>query len=274
MQAFWVRVKQSYRQGGTAPGSWNGGPYNLTFNYSSMQIPGNSALRAPKQNQDAEPRQAVRLWVTDGKFRDQTLLVFKPSGTMNENEGDIAKLADDVSFIPTLFTVKGSLEYAISKYPSLTADASYKVGFRVGKTGTYTINASELANIPKNINVYLYDKNTKERTDLTAGESYTFVSDSVNTINRFELQFVSRSTGFDRTEAGNTLTYVDGSGHIAVIGVTNSRIQIYDALGRLITDSRSDSDRWAYEQPLMTGVYLVKITDERRNVHTDRVVIK
>ncbi|MDR2839656.1 MAG: T9SS type A sorting domain-containing protein, partial [Paludibacter sp.] len=268
MQAFWVRVRSALPQD----------EYHLSFS-ENMRLNGNGILRSPQANSKAnqakpEPRQAVRLQVSTDIYHDATLLVFKPSGTMHENNVDMKKMANEHNFIPEIFSTKNNTERAISKYPTIVAGMSLDIGFRTGVQGKFTVSATELVDIPKNISILLRDNVSGDLTDLTVGESYTFTSAETNNAQRFSLQFVSNTTGFDHHEPTAAFAYVDDKNHIVALGVVDNKITLYDALGRTVTDQYANSDRWTYEHSLTAGVYLLKITDKNNVVKTNKLIIK
>jgi hypothetical protein len=242
-----------------------------------MKLGEDGYLRAPSRviSSNVGLRQAVRLQVSTGSYHDATLMVFKPSGTMTANSADMRKMANENNLTPEIFSKKNNSEHAISKYPTIAAGMSIPIGFRSGVAGSFTVNATELAEIPQNISVLLRDNVNGNVSDLTVGESYTFVTTAAtNNATRFSLQFVSNTTGFDNNEKNNRFSYVDEQNHIVALGVAGCKVTLYDASGRIITEQYSDSDRWAYNHPLTIGVYLLKITDKNNAVKTDKLIIR
>ena len=270
MQAFWVRVRRSLLQGSNNIPS---GSYSVRFTESmKFNPPVTGSLRAPK----ADPqRQAIRLNVSNGELSDQTLLIFKPNGTMGENSTDMEKMATENALFPEIFTqkTKNTPPLAICKYPTIYAGMKIPIGFRTGEAGSFSISASELNNIPNNLSVYIRDEQNNIEFDLSEGEPYSFTSNQVASTERFSLIFKLNTNVNNINRDKDAIVYVNSDNRIAARGVMGSTISVFDASGRILLRQAPTGDSWECDRLLMAGVYLVKITDANRS-YTEKVVVK
>jgi hypothetical protein len=269
MQAFWVRVRKTHLQG--MPGK--SGTYSIKFKESMKLGTSTGILRVRRQTpQMPADRQAVRLKVSGGKYSDQTLLIFKPNGTLNaSNDVDMEKQANDHPFIPQIYSRKANSKWAINKLPSITAGMQIPVGFNTGEEGIFTVSSSGLDNIPYNIDVILRDNHTGVDYNLSGGEVCTFYSDEVDTYSRFTLTFRANGNITDSNNAttSNLLVYADDASHITVLGAQGKEVSVYDAVGKLISRNLAASDHYVSPQTLTSGVYVVKIGN-----NVNKVIIK
>ena len=184
---------------------------------------------------------------TDGKT-DKTRLVFNNDATMDYEIGrDASKFHTDG--VPQIYTVNGSVKYAINERPTGMDDIH--LGFYAPVEGEYTLS------VPRSdAEVEIYDNLTKKTVDFTFGD-YTFNSEA----GTFNERFVVRLTGGGITAVkdgfrvdGITVVTVDGG--IELSGNVSGRVTIYNEAGMLL--SKPD---FAGKLTLDDGIYLIKIGD-------------
>lgn len=222
----------------------------ITFNAATERNIERANLRAKVGNTIDLNRRIVNIEIaggTDGKT-DKTRLVFNNEAKMDYEIGrDASKFHTDG--VPQIYTVNGSVKYAINERPTGMDDIH--LGFYAPVEGEYTLS------VPRSdAEVEIYDNLTKKTVDFTFGD-YTFNSEA----GTFNERFVVRLTGGGITAVkdgfrvdGITVVTVDGG--IELSGNVSGRVTVYNEAGMLL--SKPD---FAGKLTLDDGIYLIKIGD-------------
>jgi len=258
MQAFWVKV--------AADGS-NG---TLTFKdaHRSHFTDGANLLKV-KAN---ELRPRLRLVISNGAAKDETLIVGKSYASNLLDSYDIEKMSADNTSIPELFSLVQNQEMVINSMQELSDGKLVQLGFRPGQAGNYTLEVTQLENI--DAKAILVDHLTSSQTELQAGTTYSFSSDATATNSRFSIEFRApgATTSVNEVNASNTLVYVTDANQIAVqsAALTKAdRISVYNLAGQQLAMQNVEGQNTILSQPFSAGVYLVKV-----NNHLQKVIVQ
>ncbi len=258
MQAFWVKVAAD----NTTP--------SLTFKNTHRDhfTTGANPLRV-KAN-DLRPR--LRLVVSNGQVKDETLIVGKSYASNLLDSYDIEKMSADNTSIPELFSLVQNQEMVINSMQELNEGILVQLGFRPGQAGNYNLEVTQLENI--NAKVVLVDNLTSTQTELQAGTTYSFSSDATVTNSRFSIEFRApgATTSVKEVNASNTLVYVTDANQIAVQSMAITKadvIRVYNMAGQQLAMLNADGHNTLLKQSFSAGVYLVKV-----NNHLQKVIVK
>lgn len=258
MQAFWVKVDAD----NTTP--------SLTFKNTHRDhfTTGANPLRV-KAN-DLRPR--LRLVVSNGQEKDETLIVGKSYASNLLDSYDIEKMSADNTSIPELFSLVQNQEMVINSMQELNDGKLVQLGFRPGLAGNYTLEVTQLENI--DVKAVLVDHLTSSQTELQAGTTYSFSSDATATNSRFSVEFRApgTTTSLKDVNASNTFVYVTDANQIAVQSMAITKadvIRVYNMAGQQLAMQNANGQSTLLKQSFSAGVYLVKV-----NNHLQKVIVK
>lgn len=263
MQAFWVRA------------NLGGGILTLNNTMRSHGISTNR-LKSPASNTD---KQIVRLQVSNGTNSDETVLYFNDQATEDFDTYDSPKMSNNNLAIPEIFTMAGSEKVVINGFKKISLDNELPLGFMSLSTNNFTIKANEFSNIPSDTKLILLDKFDNIETDLTEGNEYSFNSDAVNSIDRFSIIFRSTAT-ITNSDLANfdskTFVFKNSNNQITVnckdFLKDNVTVSVYNAVGQRIANQKITRNTTNINQPLKTGLYLVKL-DCKGQIVTRKIII-
>ena len=154
-------------------------PNDLTVTARAM-MPSSSAHRT-----------VINLVLSNDENSDRTRIVFNDNAKMKyETSRDAAKFMAESLTVPQLWSVGGSVQYAINERP--LNDGIVELAARFGQEGSYTITLGNNSNVES---VILEDHLMGTRTELSAEQGYTFSSQAGLTKGRFYIVSNSVVTG-------------------------------------------------------------------------------
>lgn len=152
-----------------------------------------SPARAKAFSQNMCNRVIANITISDGDNTDRTRVVLNDNATMDyEMDKDATKFMSSDITVPQIFTSTSGINYAINERP--VSDGLVPLNLHIGKGGLQSISLPEAVN---GYTVMLEDKAEGKIITLTAGEEYTFSSNSGDCYGRFVLHFASETTGID-----------------------------------------------------------------------------
>jgi len=200
----------------------------------------------------------VRLQVSGNEYTDEAVVRFLPEATAEfDYEFDALKLYGDVAEAAQIYTNDGSQPLAINTLPETS---SVPVGIHVGTSGTYTITATELTDLPV---AALEDIQTGIITDLLSN-SYTFNFTTGEDEQRFVLHFGTVSV----PETFNSTANIYSNGKIAYVDLMNSskgEISIYTITGQLVTTASAVQGINKFNLAI-SGNYIVKFIGNQNTI--------
>ena len=206
----------------------------------------------------------VRLKLSGSDNIDEAIVRFltDASATFDGNY-DAYKLFGDDANAAQIYTVSGD-KLAINALPQTDA---VQVGVRVGASGTYTIAATEINEMPA---VSLEDTQTGIFTDLTKS-SYTFNGTTGDSELRFALHFGTLSV--NETENAVSGIYANhGILYVDLKDNAKSEILVYTVTGQIV--AKVPATQGSNKISLVnTGNYIVKVISDRSTM-VKKVFIK
>jgi len=258
MQSFWVRALENNVQ--------------LEFTNAMRkhnETAGAILLRAP-ESKSAE-RQLIRLQVSNGSATDEALLYFDAAAVNGYDRFDSPKMFNNNATIPEIFTAAGNEKLVINGMNNYNNGTSIPLGFYPGQSGSFSIKASQVNNFDADTRIVLVDNTTQSEFDLSAGDTYSFSSDAVNTTDRFSVLFKSASgtTSIEETGAGNMFVTAD-NGRLTLqlyhLLHNNARITVYNATGQNIHTQALHTQNTVLNRNFDAGVYLLKVENGSKPV--------
>jgi hypothetical protein len=254
-QAFWVRVNS-----GT-------GATKMYFNNNMRTHRDNdlNLMKAPK----ADSRLRVRLQLINGAESDETLICTDKNADYGFDAYDSPKMMNNSSSVPDLYTIAGDEPLVINGLNAIAENNELPLGFSLKAAAALKIKATELANLPENIRIYLRDKQENKETELTPETDYTFSTTeaTANNETRFSLLFRAPgvSTDVTNSEKEQFSVFVSAQNEIVIQAKENSNYAIYNAVGQIVENGKIISNL-----PLtinhLNGVFVVKVNNQSAKV--------
>jgi hypothetical protein len=256
MQAIWMRAK-----------TISGATLTLNSSMCSHQDVPNNKFRT--RSLGSTNNQVVRLKVSNGINSDETVLYANEKASNNFDIYDSPKMSNANNAIPEIYTQIGSEQLVINGMNSLVPDTEIPLGFMTKTANTFSINASEIVNLPDGVKVILKDNGTE--FDLSNGASYNFNSDVTTTSTRFSILFRSPgiSTEVTNPDKEHISVFVNTQNKIVISAKEGSNYAIYNAVGQLIENGQTTAKLQTVNRKLQTGLYVVKVGSV-----TKRVIVK
>lgn len=177
-QGFFVRVSAGQTSG------------SLTFrNAQRLTAPDATAF----QRKATDPRPVVQLDLRSAAGQADAFYAYAEAGATPafDSQYDAAKLPNSTGL--NLASTGSGENLAIDGRPAFTAGTAIGLSVGVPAAGTYTLAATDLANLPAGLNAYLRDAETGLTTKLTPGASYSFSATGAQAqaamVGRFTLVF-------------------------------------------------------------------------------------
>jgi|GEM_PF-2857798 len=192
----------------------------------------------------------IRLELAGNGYSDEAVIRFNLLSTEKfDGEYDALKLYSDAIQIPHIYTIGGTL----LSINSLPETSMVPVGVKTGTTGSYTIAATEINDMPY---VSLEDTKTGIFTEL-AKSSYTFNFTSGENELRFKLHFSALSVNEEKEQQASIYSYRK-TAYINLNTLKQADIYIYNTAGQLIYTRESAGGLISINMET-GGVYIVKV---------------
>jgi len=264
MQAFWVRVDSV----GVGKGTLCSGNFTINKSMCSHQS-GNNRLKSSASTTATQSiQQILRMQVSNGINIDEAIVLFNPNASNGYDSYDSPKMTNANVAIPEIYTKVGNENLVINGLNSIATNPSIPLGFTTGTANTFTIKASEIKNFDANTQIILIDNIRNTEQDLTNGAEYSFSSDKITTIDRFNIIFRTAGTvtGLDNTNRNHFLVYKNNNGEIIVNieGNVNNQasVSIYNAVGQKLHSKQCTGATTVLNPELTPGVYYVSVNGE------------
>jgi hypothetical protein len=214
---------------------------NLLFSLSH-QINGDNADNASFRKLETEISK-VRLQLEGEGIANDILIALKEDATLGEDYSLDAKKRDGNELI-SFYSMIGNQRYAIQTVPnSVETSIELALGYKLAKSGKYTLKATSIEGLSENISVLLVDKLAGKTFDLRAKEEVIINLASEQTVNdRFTLKFFSNAvvSGIDDNSANNRLKVFGTTSelHLAYNASGLQEVNIHTLDGKLIQKDR------------------------------------
>jgi len=248
-QAFFVQVSATYGTG------------NVIFKNSMRTHETGNQFFTP----DIDTNMKFRLNLTDSDSNANNILI---AFLLNATDGfdpmyDGHKLQGNKDI--ALYSLNGKEEMCIHALPPLTTERVIPLGFKAGLGGKYEFFLGELNNM-QDVEVYLEDLKLKKTVLLNKQPSYSFETSKGIINDRFVLRFKpSVISTPDNSSISSSITITTQKDKILVNLLdfnendVKGNIIVYDATGKLITNSSIDNSTMYLDIPLAKGCYFVRV---------------
>ncbi|GHU71182.1 hypothetical protein FACS189413_12580 [Bacteroidia bacterium] len=252
LQAFWVKVLEEKAD-----------ISDLTLDFANAQRLHKGAGDAPLRVAQAETQGLVRLEVSNGANKDQTVLVFNENAGNGLNRFDSEKMSNGNAAIPEIYTLAGSEKLVINSMNAIPQNSEITLGFNTGAAGSFTIRATTVSNIDSDLQIILKDKLAGVDFDLTNGEAHAFTSGVANTESRFAILFAPNvTTGISGNTAGKLQAYVSNGQLIIENGKWGDKVEIFNLTGQKLYGETLNGKSHIVNRTFAQGVYLVKVGND------------
>jgi len=268
MQAFWIKLEA------------DNSSEMLTFK-NSMRVPRDQSLTTNRLKMPAlATTQVLRFKVSNGSNSDATVVVSDPNAQDGFDKYDSQKMSNNNINIPEIFTLAGTQELVINHTNTFSANKELALGFRPGKAGFFTLEATEISNLDSNLKVVLLDKLTNTEENIQVGTSYSFTSEATSTNNRFSILFKTNSvaTGLDNSSDNrDVLVYRNAANQVTVLcGDASLKdepvVTVYDAIGQPLIQQKLTSTVTEINRVFIPGVYIVTMNKSKQRI-TKKIII-
>jgi hypothetical protein len=147
------------------------------------------------------------------------------------------------------------------------------LGFHPGKTGNFTIEATDISHIDSDLKVILIDKVTKTEQELTVGNAYNFTSDATATDDRFSIVFKTSSNNTDISQTANKenmTVYCNQNNRIMVICNdnlnSNASVNVSNTVGQSLIKQNLTGTITEINKAFIPGIYVVKVNNGKLNI--------
>lgn len=173
--------------------------------------------------------------------------------------------------------------YTIQAYSAITEDKVIPLALDASGTYNYTIQLTNIENIPDDQEIYLKDNLTDAYHDLRSETPYEFLSEAGAFNNRLEIVFREESetlSQLDETIKDLNLYYAIGRKKVVVLNPKNTslkQIDVVNMLGQSVyTISNMYDGRYnEYNlQNLNTGAYIITLTTSSNAILTKKIIVK
>ncbi|MFA4917516.1 MAG: T9SS type A sorting domain-containing protein, partial [Syntrophales bacterium] len=242
MQAFWVKVAQGYTTGTLI-----------------MDNPARVHSTVPFYKETSESN-VCRMEVSDGTLNDEAVVGFYQGAADIFDNYDSEKMFSTDNDYPQIYTLTSDNTIVIiNGLPELAANDERIVdlGFKTNVAGSFTLNATNMADFDSNIPAYLEDVQLNVIQDLRQSAIYNFSSAVVDDANRFKLHFGSMAVSITTISESSASVYA-ANNIIYVNTPKTAIIEVYDMLGNLIMNQQS-AQGLNKLQLNVAGIYIVKV---------------
>jgi hypothetical protein len=260
MQAFWVKTHTV-------------GTTSVVFKQANRSHQTGAKLRSAEA--DTTPR--IRLQITNGKCKDQTLIGLYTNATDAFDRFDSHKMTNNVDSFPEIFTMNGNEELAINGLKHDGRTKTLALGFRTGKKGDFKLKVLEMKNLGDSVRVILKDKIKNCEKQLTDTAEYDFTSDVATTTDRFTIVITANAPTSLKdvtTASADAFSNSDNQIQVRLIGTSdnNAKVKVYSTLGQQVGVFTTNSANTVLSKRFAPGVYMVNVAAQGVQV-TKKVVI-
>lgn len=225
-----------------------------------------------------ESENALRLVISYMDYKDEAMIRFAESATEGfDSEMDAYKLYSFNADVPQIFSI-GTTYQTINALPSQSKSTWEEVvvnlGYKVGSTGEYTIEATDLESfIPGQVNtIELYDAETEMFINLLENPVYNFNADDGMNTGRFKIYFNRTIVGIGETMFNNAEIYSMEK----TIFIRNAQgiAVVYSLSGQEIMRSKLTENMINTIQMKKGGMFVVKVIEGNQGVAVEKVYLR
>lgn len=209
----------------------------------------------------------LRLEVTNGTNKDETIVLFNNSASNNLDDLDSPKISNNLTSVPELYTLAGSQQLAINSLNNYSIEKELTLGFKTGLSGIFTIKASEIGHFDPGTNIILTDKLLNTQQNLAEEPIYKFTSEATNTSDRFTLTFNRAPMSTMSTITAPGFAVFNKSGGTIQVQLTDresngTSITLYTVSGQILFTKKAEGATTTICTNLPKGFYLVEVNQK------------
>lgn len=254
MQAFWLRTNLDNQ--------------TITFTNAMRTHANPNSVTTTKLKTPAASQTLLRLEVTDGTNRDETVIYFNENASDAYDKYDSPKMFNEVAIVPEIYSIAGIEKLVINGMNNYSYQTVLPLGFNTANSNQFSIRINEMQNFDSDTRIVLHDKITGRQVDLTQGDVYSFSSDAANSEDRFTVMFRSATGTTQLDDAQATGMYIYATNRQMTLqlntGIENARVTVYTAAGQSIHSQAVHNQTTTLNRELDAGVYLVKVENAGR----------
>jgi hypothetical protein len=260
MQAFWVKTHTV-------------GTSSVTFRQANRSHQTGAKLR----NAVVDTVPSIRLEISNGKCKDQTLIGLHADAIDGFDRHDSHKMSNKIDSFPEIFTMTGNEELAINGLRHDRRSKTLALGFRTGRRGDFKLKVVEMKNLGDSLKVILKDKVKNCEKVLTDSTVYDFTSEVATTTDRFSIVIMSNaptSLKDVNTATAEAFSTSDNQIQVRLIGTSNNMaaVKVYNTVGQQMGSFTTNSANTVLSKRFAPGVYMVNVVANGVQV-TKKVVI-
>ena len=217
-----------------------------------------------------------RIRVSNGVNSDETVLYANEGATNGFDRYDSPKMFNGNVAVPEIYTTAQNQKLVINGLNGFVVDQKIPLAFTTAVSGAFSLQAPEVNGLESDLKLMLIDQKLGKEVDLSAGQAYEFSSDATTTADRFSLVLRSADavTALDNQQGQPSVTvYRNTANQIEVNAPISAKVNVYNALGKLVASQTMDSDQKVLSTNLAAGFYLVRVSNAGKVV-TNSVVLK
>ncbi|AII54391.1 IPT/TIG domain-containing protein [Hymenobacter sp. APR13] len=262
-QAFFVRVSEGQTSGSLALTN-----ANRVTTY---------AQQAPVRRGAADTRPQLQLQLS-GQGLNDALTVYAQAGATAgfDREFDAAKLWNPNGLSVATLAASGEA-LAIDGRPAFPLGQPVPLTVQAPQAGSYSLTASDLANLPAGTAVTLVDLSTGTRTPLLSGTRYSLTLPAGTTAGRLQLEVAGRALSTASQLAQQLSLYPNPTdGQVQLVRPAawgGLQVQVLNSIGQPVLSTRlAAGEQTLSVQQLPVGVYTLRLTTQQGQTLTKRLV--
>jgi hypothetical protein len=265
MQSFWVCVM------GGQTGSISFDNTARTHNWGSAPF-----IKSAKIN----TFDAIRIAIFGNGSKDEQIIMQIGNAKDSMDRWDAFKLFVNNPSVAEIYTLSSERKkLVIQAVAPITDEKSFPLALKIGQAGNYKF-AVNINDYRPALKYFLEDKQQGTMQDLGENTEYNFTSDVVNDTsgNRFVIHIKTIHipdvpdvpdvpnipSDNSQTEINQTLIYSSGQQIFIKNCPIGSGILMYDALGRLVYESKAETDFKVISVNLQNGYYMIRVIDKNK----------
>lgn len=234
----------------------------------------------------ATNKQLIRIETSGNTLKSDAALVFYSDATNDFDASyDAFKLMGDNAEIPEVYFINQTDQIAINTFAANkldelneTSQLVFPLGLLNQTSGVVKFSIAETLNIPSDVYIYLFDKQTNSYTNLREGNYELFISQQTNYIeDRFELVLSKNILSINDENLALKIWSFAREKTIFIksnqLIKTYSKVYLYDITGRLLTAEEWNGKAFKAFKVQASGTYIIKMY-VGKNIITQKVVVQ
>jgi hypothetical protein len=201
-------------------------------------------------------------------YLDETVITFDEESTINfDGQFDAYKMTG-LEEAPQLYSITvDMIELSINSMPAVDENMIVPLNYKVGISGIYTIEATEMLNFTGATDIILEDKKEGTFINLTEQNTYSFAADPSDDVERFNVYFYFNPSTEIETMALSNLHIFTSQHKLILESLTNDvlsgQLLVYTLLGQQVAGEKVNAGL-KYETEIQEeGIYIVTFYNQQ-----------